>query len=220
MPTLVAWKKKITSGSPTFHVLNVPPASPKAPRKSPARAAVSETPSNTGQWQSWPDGFPKTDFIANKTCLWCMLLLMVSIFYSHQRKFRGTNDIDHGVKKTAARFVWRFVDEFSDLEVKTSQNIFLAWSPGLGILLGAEPNSTSRRFRSFLLKKNCCSYGLIMIFMRHHIDHVPADSRSPPYLVYAPKHSPVSNASERVVQSFDRFFVPHSFSRLIHTYMS
>ena len=70
---IVAWKKKITSGSPTFHV---PPASPKAPRKSPARAAVSETPSNTGQWQSWPDGFPKTDFIANKTWLWCMLLLM------------------------------------------------------------------------------------------------------------------------------------------------
>lgn len=97
----------------------------------------------------------------------------------------------------------------------------LAWSPGLGlgILLGAEPSSTSRRFRSVLLKKTCCSYhGLIMIFMRPHIDHVPADSRSPPYLVYAPKHSPLSNASERVAQSFDRFFVPHSFSRLIHTY--
>lgn len=60
MPTLLLERKK--SPLAVQPSMSTPPASPKAPRKSPARAAVSETPSNTDQWQSWPDGFPKTGF--------------------------------------------------------------------------------------------------------------------------------------------------------------
>ena len=216
MPTLVAWKKKNNlwqSNLPCQPRLRVPRRHAKVP---PGRLSARHraTPANGSPGRT---GFPKRISLQTRLAYgvcscWCFYFL-----FSLKKIQRNKWHRSWGQKNCSKICKENLVMNFLILKSKH----LLAWSPGLGlgILLGAEPSSTSRRFRSVLLKKTCCSYhGLIMIFMRPHIDHVPADSRSPPYLVYAPKHSPLSNASERVAQSFDRFFVPHSFSRLIHTY--
>lgn len=88
MPTLLPERKKqplaVQPSISWMFATSTPPASPKAPRKSPARAAVSETPSNTGQWHSWLDGVSQkrislqTKLAYGVRFRWCFYFLFAS----------------------------------------------------------------------------------------------------------------------------------------------
>lgn len=170
MPTLLLERKKNhlwQSNLPCQPRLRVPRRHAKVP---PGRLSARHraTPANGSPGRT---GFPKRISLQTRLAYgvcscWCFYFLFSSKEIQRNKWHRSWGQ--KNCSKICLKIWWWIFWSWSQNKSK-----LLAWSPGLGILLGAEPSSTSLRFRSVLLKKTCCSYhGLIMICMRHHIQPI------------------------------------------------